>query len=93
MSQAKKQAGSRVLQSLGMSASQAINELYDYLIAQRAMPFTKADDAPTVNGKLEDALRFVRSIPRKNSFSDMNDEQIKRAKLASKGFVASDREE
>lgn len=40
MPQAKKQAGGRVLQSLGLSASQVINQLYDYLITYERLPLT-----------------------------------------------------
>ena len=89
MSQAKKQAGTRVLQSLGMSASQAINQLYDYLIAQNASPFGTAANEPAEAARLEEALAFVRSLPRKNQFSHMSDAEIKRSKLAAKGFVPS----
>lgn len=39
MTQAKKAAGNRVLASLGLNASQAINQLYDHLIDQRSLPF------------------------------------------------------
>ena len=45
MPQAKKQAGGRVLQSLGLSASQVINQLYDYLITYDASPFDASERA------------------------------------------------
>lgn len=90
MSQAKKQADNRVLQSLGMSASQAINQLYDYLVTQGANPFEQPAKDPDVDARLEEALAFVRSIPRKNRFSTMTDAGIKRSKLAAQGFVPSD---
>lgn len=89
MSQAKKQTGGRVLKSLGMSASQAINQLYDYLITHDASPFDSMADKPAETARLEDALTFARSLPRKNQFSHMSDAEIKRSKLAAKGFVPS----
>lgn len=46
MPQAKKQAGGRVLQSLGLSASQVINQLYDYLITYDASPFDAMANEP-----------------------------------------------
>lgn len=47
MPEGKKEAGGAVLKSLNTSASGAINQLYDYLIAHRALPF-EADAAKAV---------------------------------------------
>ena len=41
MSKAKKEAGTRVLKSLGQTPSQAINEFYDYLINEHENPCAK----------------------------------------------------
>ena len=71
MPQAKKQAGGRVLQSLGLSASQVINQLYDYLITYDASPFDAMANEPAKSVQLEEALTFARSLPRKNQFSHM----------------------
>lgn len=90
MSQAKKRAGNSVLSSLGMSASQAINQLYDYLIAQNATPFERASAKPANNAQLHEALAFVQSVPRQSNFTHMSDTEIKRSKLAARGFVPSD---
>ncbi len=89
MSQAKKQAGTRVLQSLGMSASQAINQLYDFLISRETTPFKDAAETPASGAQLNEALTFVRSIPRETQFTHMNDAEIKRSKLAARGFIPS----
>lgn len=90
MSQAKKRAGGTVLSSLGMSASQAINQLYDYLIAHNATPFESTPAKPASDAQLQEALAFVRDIPRKNGFSSMSDAEIKRSKLAARGFIPND---
>ena len=39
MSQEKKQEAGKVLEGLGMSASQVINQLYDYLVQNKSLPF------------------------------------------------------
>ena len=39
MSQEKKQEAGKVLEGLGMSASQVINKLYDYLVQNKSLPF------------------------------------------------------
>ena len=39
MSVAKKEAGVRALRSLGMTASEAINAMFDYLINNGSLPF------------------------------------------------------
>ena len=93
MSQAKKRAGNSVLKSLGMSASQAINQLYDYLIAQNATPFESTSPKPANDARLHEALVFVQSVPRQSHFTHMSDAEIKRSKLASRGFVPSDESE
>lgn len=88
MTQAKKDEGARVLQELGLSASQAINQFYDYLIAHKATPFD--DAAPkAIHPTLAEALEYVQDIPRASRFSTMTDEEIKRERLISKGIVSS----
>ena len=39
MSSEKKEAGNRILEQLGINASQAVNRLYDYVIEKRQLPF------------------------------------------------------
>lgn len=92
MSQAKKAAGNKVLQSLGLNASQVINQLYDYLIAKNATPFDTTQTETIAKTDLTDALNFVRSVQRKNCFSQMTDEEIKRSKLAKYGITPRESE-
>ena len=67
----------------------SINQLYDYLITYDASPFDAMANEPAKSVQLEEALTFARSLPRKNQFSHMSDAEIKRSKLAAKGFVPS----
>jgi len=44
MTEAKKAAGSRVLESIGSNASKIINELYDYLAEHKQSPFAASSE-------------------------------------------------
>lgn len=81
MSKAKKDAGNRVLRSMGISASQAINQLYDYLIEEHELPFKKERKPQRTKAQVQKALSFIDSIPATNAFSSMTDEEIKQSKL------------
>ena len=61
MSSTKKDQGNRVLESLGSNASQAINELYDYLAEHKDLPWkAERDEAPSVSrDRLHEALSWV----------------------------------
>ena len=61
MSPSKKEAGSRALKSLGSNASQAINELYDYVIEHGALPWhTSGESGPRVTKEqLSEALDWM----------------------------------
>lgn len=50
ISPAKKEAGKRVLDSLGASASDLINSAYDYLLAEKKLPMATADPAFSIEG-------------------------------------------
>ena len=82
MAAAKKEAGNRVLEELGLNASQAINQMYDFLIKERTLPFVTQDEVKLDAERVKEARAFVRSIPRKNAFYALTDDEIKRAKMA-----------
>lgn len=86
MTQAKKKAGNKVLQKLGLNASQAINQLYDYLVDKGSLPFDNPTEAkrPFTQAQLEEARAYARSIPRKNAFSNMTDAEIVAHRLSQK---------
>lgn len=87
MAAAKKEAGNRVLEELGLNASQAINQMYDFLIKERSLPFASQEGAALDAERIQEARVFVRSIPRKNAFSSMTDDQIKQAKMSRYGLA------
>lgn len=62
MSASKKERGNRVLSELGTNASKAINELYDYVIEHRALPFST--DQPDKSELLRTATSLVDAIPK-----------------------------
>lgn len=87
MTQAKKREGNNILKELGLSASQAINEFYDYLISHKETPFEEQQtEVEAKRAALKQALAFVESVPRSSRFSTMTDDEIKRERLAAKGL-------
>lgn len=90
MAKGKKDAGSEVLKSLGITASQAINEFYDYLIEQRGLPqMSAAPSARTDSVKISEAMHWLDdiSLHSTNRFASMSDEDIRRERLASRGLA------
>ena len=87
MAQSKKEAGAEVLESLGMSASQAINAFYDSLIEQRTWPIERKRASLIDPGKLGAALSFIDSIAQVDpaDFEDMDMKEAKRRRLIAKG--------
>lgn len=85
MTASKKEEGNRILASLGVSASQAINQLYDYIIANRALPFQKEEAVPRTHTpeEIAEAVAWVNSlaVPR-NDLSDLSLKEIKALRLA-----------
>lgn len=81
MTPAKKEAGNRVLRSLGLNASQAINQMYDHLIDKGSLPFERQRKGEYSKAQIEEARAYARSIPKRNAFSEMADEEIKAHKI------------
>lgn len=89
MSKAKKDAGSHVLDTIGISASQLINQLYDYLIEHGQSPFAQPEKgAPITAEQLSDALARIdaMALSSTNKFASMTDDQIRQERLAAKGL-------
>lgn len=61
MSSTKKEAGNRILERLGSNASQAINELYDYIVEKGALPWQEeqAPSSAVDKDRLREALDWV----------------------------------
>lgn len=81
MTSAKKEAGNRVLDKLGINASQAINQLYDHLIEKGSMPFEGPQKDAYTKAQVEEALAYARSLRAPNAFSRMTDDEIRRHKM------------
>ena len=75
----KKEAGNVVLRELGMSASQAINWLWDYLISQRKLP-QESDRADISQEKMAAALSFVDGFPQLEVSDDLLVMDVKQAR-------------
>ena len=93
MSQAKKEAGGRVLEAIGSSASQLINEAYDYLIIHGDSPFT-AGTTPSEGltpERIAAALSEIEELrlAPDNRFRTMSDEELRRERLANRDLMRS----
>ncbi len=77
MTPAKKEAGNRILDGLGLNASQAINQLYDHLIEKGSMPFEEHREKKYTKAQIEEAWAYAHSLHRPNAFSQMTDDEIK----------------
>lgn len=87
----KKESGNRVFESLGVTPSQAINSLYDYVIREKALPFSGDCEKRVTAEQLREAQLFIRQIPNElgiadSRFSNMTNEQIKVERLMSRGL-------
>lgn len=88
MSQEKKEAGNRVLEQLGTNASQAVNRLYDYVLEKRQLPFPEERERREyTQQEIARAVAWVDSIPRKDRFSIMTDDEIRQERLVSRGLA------
>ena len=90
MSQEKKEAGNRVLEQLGTNASQVVNRLYDYVLENKKLPFQEEQGRRKyTQEEIAEAIAWVDSIPRKDRFSTMTDDEIRRERLVSRGLATS----
>ena len=83
MSAQKKETGAKLLKSLGISASEAINQLYDYIIKTERLPFDLPED------RLAQAVKRINDIPKvpvSKEFSMLSDNEIRLARLRKKGL-------
>ena len=87
MSARKKQQGARVLKRSGLNASEAINLLYDRIIAEGTDWLTGPSEPSEMRWR--QAASFVDSLskPRESRFDTMSKADIKRERLASKDLM------
>ena len=78
MTAEKKAAGNRVLEQLGLNPSQAINLLYDKLIAEGDADFLGVDRPAVSREALTDAYSFIQSmtLPATDMFDGMTKGEI-----------------
>lgn len=86
MQATKKEAGNRILESLGTNASAAINDLYDYLLSHKTLPWG-AEQAPVSQvspERLQEALAWVDGlqINLSKEFAGMSLKDAKRRRMA-----------
>lgn len=83
MSREKKAAGNRILAQLGTNASQAVNELYDYLIRNKKLPFAPSQELG-LHKYTQDQLREAAALINELAVPDIDPElaqlDIKHAK-------------
>ena len=89
MSAEKKAAGNKVLEELGLNPSQAINMLYDRLIAEGDAAFLGFERPSATPEQIVDAWDFVKSLslPRFSRFDGMTNGEIALERARAKGVV------
>ena len=88
MSAEKKEAGNRMLEQLGTNASQAVNRLYDYVLEKKQLPFPEQQERRRyTQEEIAQAIAWVDSIPRRDRFSTMTDDEIRWERLVSRGLA------
>lgn len=97
MPREKKEEGNRVLESLGTTPSKAINQLYDFIIEKKELPFAEKKPHGIDPDKLAEARAWVHGLrltrPAPSNFAAMTTKEAKRERLAARGtrFEGSDR--
>lgn len=90
----RKEAGSRALAELGVSASEAINLLYEYVIKKGRLPFDRnSEDHASREQRLAESIAFVDSIPRieiDERFSRMTMAEIRLERARRRALVDDD---
>jgi len=91
MPAAKKETGNALLKQLGSSASQAVNDLYDYVLENRALPFPQSAQQRThTREEIKRAVELIDGIstlPANNRFSTMTDDEIRAERLRARGLL------
>jgi antitoxin component of RelBE/YafQ-DinJ toxin-antitoxin module len=91
MSVAKKEAGSRALRALGMTASEAINAMYDHLIEYGTLPLGSPEKHQlTREERMAQSIRRVDAIHKVEVSPDIQRMSIKdarRARLRGRGLA------
>lgn len=89
MPSGKKMAGNEALAKMGTNASQAINQLYDYVISHQALPFRQKDEGDRTT-RLSAAKSWVDELSEaavEPRFASMSDAEIRSERLAGRGLL------
>lgn len=90
MPEEKKEKVHQVFAKFGTNASQTINRLYDYVIDHGELPFSETKrSAPTKEDWLE-AASVVDGLSRTTRHSAMTDDEIKRERMITRGYMQED---
>lgn len=90
MAASKKRQGASILAQEGMSASQAINLMYDRLVDEGGAGFLlPGDERPRDDARWAAAARFVDSLssPLGTRFDDMTKAEVRQHRLRAKGLM------
>lgn len=89
MDAAKKNKGSLVLERMGISASEAINLLYDRIITDQDISCLRPQTSKPSESDWERAFTLLDSIsePRASRFDGMSVAEIKAERLKSRGLL------
>lgn len=91
MTHSKKESGNAILKQLGTTASQAINDLYDYLLENRSLPFPQAKQphvhTPDEISRAVELIDSIPTLPLNNQFATMTDIEIKTERLRARGLL------
>ncbi|MCH3943361.1 MAG: type II toxin-antitoxin system RelB/DinJ family antitoxin [Atopobiaceae bacterium] len=92
MPSGKKAAGNAVLARMGTNASQAVNQLYDYLIANQTLPFPSETSFDRTE-RLAEARSWIDELSRQDvdqRFGSMCDDDIRRERLERQNLMGGD---
>ncbi len=89
MPMSKKEKGNSVLKRAGLTASEAINLLYDRLIEEQDASFVEPEPRRPTEAEWKEAFAFIDSIPKlpRSEFADMTLKEAKLHRLRSKGLL------
>ncbi len=89
MPQQKKSRGMRILKRNGLSASQAVNMMFDRIIEDGDASFLQEKPSYTNSDSWAHAAAFIDTLPQKRSskYDDMTKSQLKTERLASRGLI------
>lgn len=95
MTREKKEEGNRILESLGTTPSKAINQLYDFVIEKKQLPFEEEKKRHEIDPEeLAEARAWVRSFrrsqPTRSRFATMTDDEIKQERLIARGLATKE---